>query len=232
LTIPLPYKYRGGGVAVFRTNNGQAEVLLGLRANNPGRGLWSFPGGEAEGEEKLSSAAIREFREETGVQLYRRYITSTGLFQVKTLFFEWNTLIIESSQYINAENRFKPSTNKSESGLGHKCFGEFISIQWVPVTDLANYKLHRWVKDVVNFYTSGKTKPYTAKPPKNEIKILPEARKQNRARTIKRVTGESLLFDIAEMVLTKVDRDGTKYFQPSYQVQNKHSVIQEAFHGV
>jgi hypothetical protein len=37
LTIPLPYQYRGGGMAVFR-NSVQPEVLLGLRANNPGQG--------------------------------------------------------------------------------------------------------------------------------------------------------------------------------------------------
>jgi len=233
LTIPPPRKYRGGGGAVFRSNGGQPEVLLGLRANNPGRGLWTFPGGGAEGTEKLSTAAVREFREETGVQLYGRYITRTGLFQIKTFFFEWNTLIIESTQEIDPGKRFKFQKEKSENGalLEHFYGGEFISLRWVPLSEIENFKLHRWVMDVVDFYKSGKMKPYVAKPPK-DIKLLPEPKKSNRVKTVRRESGESLLFDVAEMVLTKVSRDGTKYFQPAYQVKSKYSAVQEALYGV
>jgi hypothetical protein len=71
-----------------------------------------------------------------------------------------------------------------------------------------------------------------AKPTKKDIELLPEPKKQNRGKTLKRETGESLLFDMAEMALTKVGRDGTKYFQPAYQVKNKFSAVQEALYGV
>jgi 8-oxo-dGTP pyrophosphatase MutT (NUDIX family) len=162
LTIPLPYKYRGGGVAVFRINSGRPEVLLGLRAGNPGRGTWSFPGGEAKVREKLSTAAVREFQEETGVQLYGRHITKTGLFKIKSFFFEWNTLIIESVQYISLNKGFKKGCQKGGGLIG----GEFASLQWAPLSEIDNYKLHWGVKDAVNFYLSGKMKPYTAKPQK------------------------------------------------------------------
>jgi 8-oxo-dGTP pyrophosphatase MutT (NUDIX family) len=213
LTIPLPYKYRGGGVAVFRIKNAQPEVLLGLRADNPGRGLWTFPGGGAEGCEKLSAAAVREFREETGVQLYGRYITKTGLFNINNPFFEWNTLIIESTQDISSYTYFNKSF-KEKPGF---C-GEFISLRWVPLAEISDYKLHRWVKEVINFYLSGRMKPYKAKSSKEGIKDLSKPKRVNRAKSVQRESGESLLFDMAEMVLTKVGRDGTKYFQPKYQI--------------
>jgi 8-oxo-dGTP pyrophosphatase MutT (NUDIX family) len=230
LAIPLPYKYRGGGAAVFRINNGRSEVLLGLRANNPGRGLWTFPGGRAEYKEKLPAAAIREFREETGIQLYGRYITRTGLFQIKSSFFEWNTLIIESTQSINPDKRFSKKIKPGEYQNLPEQYpgGEFLSLRWVPLSELDNFKLHRWVKDVINFYTDGKMKPYKANPPKGEVKTLPVSKKANSARTARRISGESLLFDMAETILTKAGRDGTKYFQPLYRVKNKYSVIQEA----
>jgi 8-oxo-dGTP pyrophosphatase MutT (NUDIX family) len=234
LTIPLPYKYRGGGAAVFRIKNGRSEVLLGLRANNPGKGLWTFPGGGAEGYEKLSTAAVREFREETGVQLYGRYITHTGLFQIRKPFFEWNTLIIESTQNINIEKRRNLKIKKDKYGTPYgiqkePCYdGEFLVMRWVPVSEAGNLRLHRWVKGVLDFYTSGKMKPYKAEPPGD----LPPPVKGSRPKTIRRESGESLLFNMAEMVLTKVSRDGTKYYQRKYQtIEKKVPAIQEALYN-
>ena len=223
LSIPLPFKYRGGGVAVFRISNGTPEVLLGLRANNPGRGLWSFPGGAAEGQEKLHTAAVREFKEETGVQLYGRYITRVGLFKINTFYFDWNTLIIESTQKIDLYNRLKP---KQEYGVYQSApVGEFISIRWVPLVELENYKLHRWVMDVVDFYESNKMKVYVPKPPAAKPKPTLHYKKSYQ-NYVKKETGASLLFDMAEMVLTKIDPDGTKYFKP------KNQIAQEALYGV
>lgn len=53
--------------AVVRDADGR--VLLVRRANEPGRGLWSIPGGRVEPGESAREAAVREVREETGLDV-------------------------------------------------------------------------------------------------------------------------------------------------------------------
>ena len=50
------------------------HVLLVRRGNTPGKGLWAIPGGFLEGRERLLQGAIRELKEETGLD-----ITDTAL---------------------------------------------------------------------------------------------------------------------------------------------------------
>lgn len=47
--------------------DGTGRVLLVRRANEPGRGLWSLPGGRIEPGESEEAAVVREVREETGL---------------------------------------------------------------------------------------------------------------------------------------------------------------------
>jgi 8-oxo-dGTP diphosphatase len=54
------------GAVVF---DGAGRVLLVRRANEPGRGRWSVPGGRVEAGETDQHAVIREVAEETGLEV-------------------------------------------------------------------------------------------------------------------------------------------------------------------
>lgn len=64
----------GVGAVVWR----HGKVLLVRRAKNPGTGTWSLPGGAQELGETIKETAIRETREETGVEI--RELTFLGAF--------------------------------------------------------------------------------------------------------------------------------------------------------
>ncbi|MBZ0169232.1 CTP pyrophosphohydrolase [Candidatus Methylomirabilis lanthanidiphila] len=53
------------GAAVVR----DGKVLLVLRGREPGRGLWSLPGGVVVSGETLRAAVARELREECGIEV-------------------------------------------------------------------------------------------------------------------------------------------------------------------
>lgn len=56
------------GVICLRGGAEAREVLLIRRANPPRQGEWSLPGGRIEHGERAADAALRELREETGVE--------------------------------------------------------------------------------------------------------------------------------------------------------------------
>ncbi len=53
--------------AVIR--DGTGRLLMILRGHDPGRGLWSIPGGRIEPGEAAEEAVVREVREETGLEV-------------------------------------------------------------------------------------------------------------------------------------------------------------------
>lgn len=58
-------------IIVERKKDGNKQVLLIKRKNNPFGGLWALPGGFVEEDEEAASAAQRELQEETTIDLNR-----------------------------------------------------------------------------------------------------------------------------------------------------------------
>lgn len=54
---------------VFCNDSAGLSVLLSERANDPFKGCWAFPGGFMDMDEDAEACAIRELKEETGLQL-------------------------------------------------------------------------------------------------------------------------------------------------------------------
>jgi 8-oxo-dGTP diphosphatase len=55
----------------------EGQVMLVRRANAPNQGQWSIPGGTVELGETLAQAAVREVREECGVEIEPGEVLST-----------------------------------------------------------------------------------------------------------------------------------------------------------
>jgi len=55
----------GVGVIIIKND----KVLLGKRKNAHGEGTWCFPGGHLEFNEEIKDCAIREVKEETGIEI-------------------------------------------------------------------------------------------------------------------------------------------------------------------
>lgn len=80
-------------------------------------------------------------------------------------------------------------------------FMEFSDYEWVPLKNLARYELHPYVKKVICHYEKGNLKNYTHK------KV--ECKKSYSKKA----------FDNYGMKLVRVDKDGTRYYEPTYKGQ-------------
>jgi len=75
--MKLPMEYPGVGIGVYVRKDG--KVLFGLRKGGYGAGEWCAPGGKMEMNESPEECAIRETREETGLEIeHVRFIAITN----------------------------------------------------------------------------------------------------------------------------------------------------------
>lgn len=63
---------------IFGIDNEDLKVLLIERGNDPYKGFWAFPGGFLNPDETVEQGALRELKEETGLE--DAYIEEVGVF--------------------------------------------------------------------------------------------------------------------------------------------------------
>ena len=63
---------------IFGYTEGELKVALIERKNDPFSGMWAIPGGFMEGNETVEEAALRELKEETGIDAV--YLEQCGVF--------------------------------------------------------------------------------------------------------------------------------------------------------
>lgn len=120
----------GVGVVVRKEDN----VLLVKRANVPGRGLWSVPGGLVKLGEMVQDAALREVKEETGLK-----VEIDGIFNVV--------------DHVSRDSRGKVRYHYVIVDFrGHPVGGmlrassDSLDVRWIKLKDLKNYRLTRTLR--------------------------------------------------------------------------------------
>ena len=66
--LPVEHAFSAGGVVIRHSHNGP-ELVLGLRRHEGRRDIWSLPKGTPDGDETPEQTAVREVREETGLEV-------------------------------------------------------------------------------------------------------------------------------------------------------------------
>lgn len=119
-------KYKGAGIALFQKQDNDYAILLGKRTINPNKGKWSIPGGGFEKtDNSLFETAIRELREETGINLSKSEKYAV-LCSFHYPFFEWKTFMFEVDS-----NFYVPETF---------CY-EFSEMRFIHLKEIPQYKL-------------------------------------------------------------------------------------------
>lgn len=117
-----------GTVVVKQTPQG-LEVLLIQRGRAPWAGEWSIPGGRQEWGENVRETAVREVREETGVE-----ITNLSLLDVVDG--------ISRGPDGDVDKHWTLVDFRADWVSGAPCPGDdAAAAKWVPVTDLDRYGL-------------------------------------------------------------------------------------------
>lgn len=102
----------GIGIALIKGN----QVLLVRRANPPGAGKWSLPGGKQELGETAQQTARRELREETGLEcgdlILAGYVDSIHRDETNNITFHY-TILDFAASYVGGTPR--PSDDVTET---------------------------------------------------------------------------------------------------------------------
>lgn len=110
----------GPQVAVGAIVLREDSLLMVRRGNDPGRGLWSLPGGRVEQGEYLADAVRREVAEETGLAVTVGELV--GIFEVVG---DPHFVILDFFARAEGEIKPEPSSDVDE-------------VRWVPLDEVAS----------------------------------------------------------------------------------------------
>ena len=93
LVSPNRFPFHGAGIGLVM--NG--KILMGKRSTTPYSDAWTVPGGSIDKgvDENELAAAIRELKEETGIDFTKLSVTYLGKWTIRVPFFSWTTYFYE-----------------------------------------------------------------------------------------------------------------------------------------
>ena len=128
--------------------NSDREVLLIQWSDNR---HWALPGGATDLGESMAQAAVRETKEETGIDC-----EVTGLVGIYT---DPKHVILYTS---NGETRQEFSillTARATGGVP-TCSDESSDVRWVPLTNLSDYSMDRSMRLRIGHFLERRARPY------------------------------------------------------------------------
>jgi 8-oxo-dGTP pyrophosphatase MutT (NUDIX family) len=124
------------------------RILLICRTDN---GNWALPGGAIDLGESLTQAAIRETREETGIDC-----EITGLSGIYTD--PGHVLLYTSNGEVRQE--FSIVLTARPAGGEPTPSDESSQVRWVPLDDIGQYQMDQAMAQRVSHYTERRDRPY------------------------------------------------------------------------
>ncbi len=125
------------GVAGIVLDNNRDDVLLVVRGNEPGKGIWSFPGGLVRLGEKVRDAVKREVEEETGI------IVKTG--DIAEIF---DVIVPDEKGRLKFHYVVIDFLAEKVGGILAPS-GDAFDAKWVPIQSIDEYNIHKAAKDLL-----------------------------------------------------------------------------------
>ena len=122
----------GVGAVIVKGN----KILLVKRAGEPGKGLWSIPGGLVEIGESIKDAARREVKEETGLDVRVDEVADVTEIIIRD---EKNRV---KHHYVIVDFFAVPLKGELRAS------SDALEVRWVEFKDLKNYSLTNTVKEL------------------------------------------------------------------------------------